>query len=99
VQRTIQFTICHNARVRSDKYRTMTRRIRFSLSGSNFITAMTFKERVRKRLYTLGVEYEELSDLPFDIVVSERAYLLFCLQWDLDVCAWKELDFQKGSTP
>jgi len=92
VQRTNWFRISNSVRVRSDKYRTMTRRIRFSLSGSNFITAMTFKERVRKRLHMLGVEYEELSDLPFDIMVSERAYLVFCLQWNSDTCEWKELD-------
>jgi hypothetical protein len=71
---------------------TMTRCVRFSTAGSNLITAMTIKESVRSQLRGYGIAYEEQSQLPFDVRISERDYLLFCIVWDSDQYPWREVD-------
>ena len=74
----------------------MTRCIRFSTTGSNLETAMMIKESVRSQLRSHGIDYEELSQLPYDVRIAERDYLLFCLVWDSDLYPWREVDFEKG---
>jgi hypothetical protein len=74
----------------------MTRLIRFSTTGSNLVTAMTVKESVRSQLREVGIEYEEQSQLPFDIYMSERDYLLFCIVWNSHQYPWKEVASEKG---
>lgn len=80
----------------NDVNMTMTRRIRFSTSGANLVTAMTVKESVRSQLRGHGIEYEELSQLPFDVRMSERDFLVFCLVWNSDSYPWREVDLKKG---
>jgi hypothetical protein len=75
---------------------TMTKCIRFNTSGSNLMTAMTVKESVRSQLREVGIDYQELSQLPFDVRISERDYLLFCIVWNSDEYPWREVDSKNG---
>ena len=74
----------------------MTRCIRFSTTGSNLETAMMIKESVRSQLRSHGIDYEELSQLPYNVRIAERDYLLFCLVWDSDSYPWREVSAEKG---
>ena len=65
-------------------------RIRFNTQGSNLATAMQMKETVRRRLREVGIEYQEIFQLPYEIEIDERSYTLFCLQWDDSICEWRE---------
>ena len=70
----------------------MTRIIRFDTAGANLVTAMSIKESVRKQLREVGIAYEEQSQLPYDVCMSERDFLLFCLAWDSDSHPWREVE-------
>ena len=74
----------------------MTRCVRFSTTGSNLITAMNVKESVRSQLRGHGIEYEEHSQLPYDVAMSDRDFILFCLVWDSNQYPWREVDSKKG---
>lgn len=57
--------------------------IRFSKNGSDFLTSMMLKEAVRITMRRHSIQYHELSQLPYDIEMSDQQYLLFCLiKWD-----------------
>lgn len=64
-------------------------RIRFRTSGSNLTTAMSVKESVRRQLREVGIEYREITQLPFVVEMSDRDYVLFCLAWDDSTCEWR----------
>jgi len=70
----------------------MTKCIRFSTASSNLITAMTIKESVRSQLRGHGIAYEEQSQLPYDVSMSERDFLVFCLVWDSNQYPWREVE-------
>jgi len=74
----------------------MTRTIRFDTAGANLLTAMSIKESVRKQLREVGIAYEEQSQLPYDVTMSERDFLVFCLVWDSAIHPWREVDSKKG---
>jgi len=74
----------------------MTRTIRFDTAGANLVTAMTIKENVRKQLREVGIAYEEQSQLPYDVAMSERDFFVFCLVWNSSAYPWREVDSKKG---
>ena len=55
--------------------------IQFLTSGMNQFTAEMVQQSIARELNSINCEYAVVSRLPFVITVSEREYLLFCLQW------------------
>jgi len=49
---------------------------------------------ITRKLSELGIEYVTASRLPFVIALTDRQYLIFCLQWTETV--W-EYSVKKGS--
>ena len=70
----------------------MTRCIRFDTAGANLLTAMSIKESVRRQLREVGIAYKEHSQLPYDVTMSERDFLVFCLVWDSHAHPWREVE-------
>ena len=60
----------------------------------NQFTAEMAQQSIARELNKLNIEYSTVSRLPFVIELSEREYLLFCLQWSNTV--W-EYSVKKGS--
>jgi len=60
----------------------------------NQFTAEMAQQSIARELNKLNIEYSTVSRLPFVIELSERQYLLFCLQWTETV--W-EYSVKKGS--
>jgi len=56
------------------------------------MTAMTVKEAVRAQLRGYGILYEEQSQLPYDVSMSDRDFFVFCLVWDSDQYPWREVE-------
>jgi len=68
--------------------------IQFQTSGMNQFTAEMVQQSIARELDDMNCEYTITSRLPFVITLSERQYLLFCLQWSNTV--W-EYSVKKGS--
>jgi len=60
----------------------------------NQFTAEMVQQSIARELDSINCEYNVVSRLPFVIELSERQYLLFCLQWRNTV--W-EYSVRKGS--
>ena len=60
----------------------------------NQFTAEMAQQSIARELDSINCEYNVVSRLPFVIELSEREYLLFCLQWSNTV--W-EYSVKKGS--
>jgi len=69
--------------------------VTFQTSGWNKFTAEMGQQSIARELNELNCEYTIVSRLPFVIELSERQYLLFCLQWRNTV--W-EYSVKKHST-
>ena len=69
-------------------------RITFKTAGWNRFTAEMVVNAISRKLVELGIEYETASRLPFVIKLTERQYLMFCLQWTETV--W-DYSVRKGS--
>jgi len=69
--------------------------VTFQTSGMNQFTAEMGQQSIARELNELNCEYTIVSRLPFVIELSERQYLLFCLQWRNTV--W-EYSVKKHST-
>ena len=69
--------------------------IQFQTSGWNKFTAEMVVNAITRKLSELSIEYVTASRLPFVIALTDRQYLLFCLQWTETV--W-EYSVKKGST-
>lgn len=70
----------------------MTKRIRFNTGAVNKLTAISMKESIRVQLQKLGVRYTECVQLPYEIELSDKQFILFCIQWQA------ELSFQEWRT-
>ena len=68
--------------------------IQFQTSGWNRFTAEMVQQSIARELEDINCEYTTVSRLPFEIELSEREYLLFCLQWQNTI--W-EYTVKKGS--
>ena len=68
--------------------------VQFQTSGMNQFTAEMVQQSIARELDDINCEYNVVSRLPFVIELSEREYLLFCLQWSNTV--W-EYSVKKGS--
>jgi len=68
--------------------------IKFKTSDWNRFTAEMIQNAIARKLNSCRIEYSIISRLPFVIELSEREYLLFCLQWSNTV--W-EYSVRKGS--
>ena len=55
--------------------------IQFQTSGMNQFTAEMVQQSIARELNSINCEYAVVFRLPFVIELTEREYLLFCLQW------------------
>jgi len=63
----------------------MTVKIQFTTSGQNRLTAESMQNSVRKRLERFNIEYQECSQLPLAIEMTDQQFLLFSLVWDAEL--------------
>ena len=57
-------------------------RIRFNTNQHNMLTTMMLREAVRIKLRRDGVQYTEVSKLPYELEMTDAQFTLFCLLWD-----------------